>query len=193
MINIENPDHLKIRIYNAIYEEGNNSDFITHVWFGNEENGVNLQANGKKCSYKKKNYRFVNSPVVTIINDSSLNLRPYFSVNGSDFFAAGSSIIPNGIRMFTGDSGTWKKQGVRHGDNLKVKFSYALAEPGSQKEVICPSLDSLTENQLYRLQGGEQNALCALESNEIQIKNDRIQKANKAVRQHLKSVLPDAS
>lgn len=74
-----------------------------------------------------------------------------------------------------------------------MKFSYALAESGSQKEVICPSLDSLTENQLYRLQGREQNALCALESNEIQIKNDRIQKANKAVRQHLKSVLPDAS
>lgn len=207
MINIENPDHLKIRVQNAIYEEGYDSDFIPHVWFGNEDNGVmniivdngavlnesienglncnyamivskdngvNLQANGKNCRYKKKSYRSINSPVITIINDSSLTLRPYFSVNGNDFFAAASAIVPNGIRMFTGDSGDWKKQGVRHGDNLKVKFSYTLAESGSQKEVVCPSLDTLTENRLYRLQGGEQNALCVLESNEIHIKNDRI-------------------
>ncbi|WMU73805.1 hypothetical protein OQ483_05110 [Enterobacter bugandensis] len=86
MINIENPDHLKIRVQNAIYEEGYDSDFIPHVWFGNEDNGVmniivdngavlnesienglncnyamivskdngvNLQANGKNCRYKK--------------------------------------------------------------------------------------------------------------------------------------------
>lgn len=207
MMNIENPDHLKIRVNNATYEEGYSNDFIPHLWVGNEDNGVmkvvvdngvvldesvenglncnyamivskdngvNLQANGKNCSYKQKNYRSVNSPVVTIINDSSLNLLPYFSVNGNDFFAASGSIIPNGIRMFTGDSGTWKKQSVRHGDSLKVKLSYTLAESGSQREVVCPSLDALTENRLYRLQGGEQNALCVLESNEIQIQHDRI-------------------
>lgn len=207
MMNIENPDRLKLTINNATYSEGYNSDFISHLWQGNDNNGVmnivvdngvvlnesisnglncnyamiasknnglNLQANGKNCSYKKKTYRSINSPVVTIINDSSLNLRPYFAINENDFFADNSRINPNGIRMFTGDSGVWKKQGVRHGDNLKVKFSYTLAASGAQKEVVCPSLDSLTENRLYRLQGGEQNALCVLESNDIQIKNDRI-------------------
>ncbi|MCX5575431.1 hypothetical protein OSH03_15875 [Enterobacter sp. E-TC7] len=207
MMNVENPDRLKLTINNATYEEGYSNDFIPHLYVGSEDNGVmnivvdngivlnesienglncnyamivskdngvNLQANGKNCSYKKKNYRSINSPVVTIINDSSLNLRPNFSINGNDFFADNYSINPNGIRMFTGDSGTWKKQGVRHGDNLKVKFSYTLEESGAQKEVVCPSLDSLTENRLYRLQGGEQNALCVLESNDIHIKNDRI-------------------
>ncbi|MHA0276212.1 hypothetical protein [Enterobacter ludwigii] len=206
-MNIENPDRLKITINGVDYNEGYSSDFISHLWWGKDDNGVmkvavdngrvlnesienglncnyamivskdngvNLQANGKNCNFKKKDYRSINSPVVTVINDSSLSVRPYFSVNGSDFFSDSFNIIANGIRMFTGDSGEWKKQGVRHGDNLKVKFSYKLAESGLQKEVVCPSLDTLTENRLYRLQGGEQNALCVLESNDIHIKNDRI-------------------
>ncbi len=41
--------------------------------------------------------------------------------------------------MFTGDSGHWKKQGVRHGDNLKAEFSYTLAESDFAKEVRLPA------------------------------------------------------
>ena len=123
--------------------------------------GFKMQSSGEGCTHSFSDYKPLNSPVITMINNSSGDIRGVFSINDGDKFTTNlPNMTPNQAELYSGDSGIWKRHNVKFGDKVQM----FAAVKGLGYEVACPTLDNLTENKVFIIKGQGWGTTCTLES-----------------------------
>ncbi|MDO6407781.1 hypothetical protein [Pantoea phytobeneficialis] len=123
--------------------------------------GFKMQSSGEGCTNSFSNYKPMNSPVVTIINNSSEVIHGLFTINDGVISTSKlPDMTPNQAELYSGDSGIWKEHNVKFGDKVKMSaFVKSLSY-----EVSCPTIENLTENKVFIIEGDGWKTSCRLES-----------------------------